>query len=67
MKNILFILLFLTSVFNLSAQQERTVVPCWTDEKTAEYALLPEYQQNYLQSQLAAANETPIVSPKGTV
>ncbi|MEJ6776405.1 MAG: M43 family zinc metalloprotease [Crocinitomicaceae bacterium] len=67
MKNILFTLLFLTSAFNLSAQQEPTVVPCWTDEKTAEYALLPEYQQNYLQSQLAAANETPIVSPKGTV
>lgn len=67
MKNIVLALLSLTLGFGLSAQQERTVNPCATDEKTAEYALLPEYQQNFAYSQLVAVNETPINTPKGTV
>jgi len=67
MKSRLLTFLTLGLMFSLSAQQEKIINPCATDEKTAEYALLPEYQQNFLESQIAAANESPIVAPKGTV
>ena len=64
-KSLFYLSLVLCSTFSFG--QEKQINPCATDEKTAEYANMPEYQQNFLESQIAAENESPVIAPKGTV
>ncbi|MGB0914642.1 MAG: zinc-dependent metalloprotease [Crocinitomicaceae bacterium] len=64
-KSLIYLSIILGSTFSFG--QEKEINPCATDQKTAEYMNMPEYQQNFLESQIAAENEEPVYTPKGTV
>ena len=64
-KSLYYLCLILSSTFSFG--QEKQVNPCATDQKTAEYATMPAYQQNFLEAQIAAENDVAVFAPKGTV